>query len=185
MENRQHNIQHGESTDSDDSQSTPRAPVNQSIRVLNTSNRSITPVRLPNTSSRSLKSPLHSFRERQIKNISIRSRDAQIACDTPLSFSAIFSDNDGPVFENSDHHFYHIATMTMLHETDNQEALTELDILLDQCFQCHVTEDFILHVIYSRSKIDSCARIFLQNQPTALSKKLKTIFDEREGCEIS
>lgn len=176
MEGRQH-VQGRDSVCSDDSQSTPKAPSKTPVRLFNASNRSLTPVR----HSRSLKSPpLHSFR--QSKNISIRSRDVQYACDTPLSFSAIFTE-DSIVFENSDNHYYNISTMAMLHES--HEPLTELDILLDQCFQCHVTDDFILHIIFGRRKVDSCAKMFLQNQPPAIYKRLKTAVDDTEGCEIS
>jgi hypothetical protein len=95
----------------------------------------------------------------------------------------MFMDSEGPVFENCDTHYYILASIRSLHETEKQDS--ELNTLVDQCFQSRISPDYLLHIIYSRRKIDSYAKIFLHNQPLHVIKKLKGDLDERSSCEIS
>ncbi|VDI31633.1 Hypothetical predicted protein [Mytilus galloprovincialis] len=71
----------------------------------------VSPVQLPRQANRSFNKPVF-----------------QLYCDTPMSFSTLFTESDGPSFENCDNHVYYIATMTTLHNAENHEPPSELDI---------------------------------------------------------
>ncbi|CAG2216715.1 unnamed protein product [Mytilus edulis] len=108
MENEQNNRKgDNSSTDSDatPSDTYPKTQYRVHGKTL------VSPVQLPRQANRSFNKPVF-----------------QLSCDTPMSFSTLFTESDGPIFENCDDHFYYIATMTTLHNAENHEPPSELDI---------------------------------------------------------
>ncbi|XP_063433577.1 uncharacterized protein LOC134715366 [Mytilus trossulus] len=165
MENEQNNRRGDNSSIDSDATPTDTYPKTQ-YRVHGKT--LVSPAQLPRQANRSFNKPVF-----------------QLSCDTPMSFSTLFNESDGPVFENCDNHFYYIATMTTLHNAENHEPPSELDILVDQCFQSHISSNYLLHIIYSRRKFDSCAKVFLQNQSASVLRKLKADLEDHTSCEIS
>lgn len=92
--------------------------------------------------------------------------------ETPMSFSSLFINSEGPVFENCESHYYYLTSVPSMHCGNKEDGLSELSTIVDKCFQKRISHEFLFHIIYSRRTFDFSAKSFVHSQSLPISNKL-------------
>lgn len=71
------------------------------------------------------------------------------------------------LFQDGGKHFYHITSLmdsniSPLTNSRSQSVVSELNTLVEQCFQRKIVPNYITTILYSRRKYDSVAKVFSQ-----------------------